>query len=468
MRRQLWLVLTTILMASGQSAQAAEPNDVIVMGMIHSGHRQAGPFDLAHLQDIIRRVKPDVVLTEIPPDRLETANRQFAETGRITESRVRVFPEYTDALYPLTREMDFTIVACAAWTTQMNDSRRATMARLKTTHAAQYREMELAQRNVSTQVENTIGDYRDPRVIHTDAYDALVKAGMEPYDRYFNDAIGDGGWSNINAAHYANIATALDSYTEQGKRVLITFGSWHKYYIKEQLRKRDDIRLVSLAEFLPQPSTASDTDTAKPKSATTLLADFAAAWDEANWEKNFRGVLYMRNSKAQDWQHRMTALRSLVLLGEEAVPALTAALDSPHSPTRVLAAQALSYLGPDVDISRLMRTAQTDTTAAARLYAVDAIGGSGKSPQVDWEQLLSTERNRDVRKHINYAQLRADQPVSADVMTALRQWDPATMDTARVGAAAPDFRLKTIEGQPVALSDFRGQPIVLVFIYGDT
>ena len=73
-------------------------NSVIVMGMIHSKHRQNGPFDLEHLKDLIRKVKPDYVLTEIPPDRLEEAAKQFKETGKITESRVRVFPEYTLSL----------------------------------------------------------------------------------------------------------------------------------------------------------------------------------------------------------------------------------------------------------------------------------------------------------------------------------------------------------------------------------
>lgn len=467
MQQMMLTGLAALTMALSPWANADEPNDVIVMGMIHSGHRSAGPYDIAHLKDIIRRVKPDVVLTEIPPDRLQKATQQFNETGKITESRVRVFPEYTDALFPLTKELEFQIVACAAWTTEMNDSRRATMAQLKTTHAQQYREMELAQRNVSTQVENTLGSYRDPGVIHTDEYDAFVKAGMEPYDRYFNEAIGAGGWSNINAAHYAHIASALDELQGQGKRVLITFGSWHKYYIKEQLRQRDDVRLVSLTKFLPEEPTAAGTG--ESKDAQTLLTDFADSWDEANWEKNFRGVLYMRKTGAGQWQQRMTTLRSLVLLGDEAVPALTDALDSPHSPTRVLAAQALSYLGPNANIERLLNTAKNDTTAAARLYAVDAIGTSGKAPSIDWKALAETERNRDVRKHISYAMQREDNAISQQVIDALKQWDPASINSAKVGSPAPDFQLKTIDGEPVSLSDYRGkQPVVLVFIYGDT
>lgn len=224
-------------------------NTVIVMGMIHGSHRQPGPYDIDHLKELIRKINPDYVLTEIPPDRLDEAAKQFRETGRITESRVKVFPEYTDALFPLTTEMQFEIVPCAAWTKSMNDSRRATLQKLRTTHAEQYAEMETAQARASENI-TAIGPRNDPVTIHTQQYDDFVKTGMGPYDRYFNDLIGEGGWTNINAGHYGLIEKALDQHTGKGKRFLITFGSWHKYYIKEQLLKRADIQLVPMSEYL--------------------------------------------------------------------------------------------------------------------------------------------------------------------------------------------------------------------------
>jgi peroxiredoxin len=32
------------------------------------------------------------------------------------------------------------------------------------------------------------------------------------------------------------------------------------------------------------------------------------------------------------------------------------------------------------------------------------------------------------------------------------------------GQRAPDFKLTTLEGQTIALSDYRGQPVLLVFL----
>ena len=179
-------------------AETDNKNSVIVMGMIHRKHRDPGPYDLDHLKDLIRKIEPDYVLTEIPPGRLAEATRQFEATGEITEPRVRVFPEYTDALFPLVKELKFEIVPCAAWNTAMNDSRRATLAKAKQTHAEQFAEMGQAQQIAANNIAS-LGNANDPVVIHTQQYDDFVKIGMEPYDRHFNEMIGEGGWSNINA-----------------------------------------------------------------------------------------------------------------------------------------------------------------------------------------------------------------------------------------------------------------------------
>jgi len=41
-----------------------------------------------------------------------------------------------------------------------------------------------------------------------------------------------------------------------------------------------------------------------------------------------------------------------------------------------------------------------------------------------------------------------------------------TSDTLKVGDTAPDFELPTADGATVRLVDYRGKPLVLVFIRG--
>ena len=216
----------------------------------------------------------------------------------------------------------------------------------------------------------------------------------------------------------------------------------------------------------PVPASQNQTADVKPEQ---LLNEFKAKWDAEKWAKRSRGKMYMRPIGEVGWKVRMTTLRSLVLMGKASVPALITALDSDHDPTRVLAAQALSFLAPHADLDRVQTSLAEDKNAAVRLYAADTIGMSGKTKGMDWKKLADPQRNRDVRKHISYASERGNHAISDDVITTMNDWKPSLMDTAKVGSAAPDFRLKTIDGKQISLSDYRGkQSVVLVFIYGDT
>jgi len=221
----------------------SKPTEVAVVGVIHSGHRTSEVYSLDVLEQMLRDFKPDVVLTEIPPDRLAEAEAQFAATGEITESRVRVFPEYTDVLFPLQAELGFEIVACAGWTSEMAADRRAKIVAWQDERPEQTATINAAQAAVD-QNQRTLGDPDDPRVIHTDAYDEFVRAGMQPYNELWNDDLGAGGWTNINQAHWDLIEAAIDAHP--GQRIVITFGSWHKYWFLDRLRERDDVVLLAV------------------------------------------------------------------------------------------------------------------------------------------------------------------------------------------------------------------------------
>jgi len=109
----------------------AKLNKVIVLGMIHGRHETSERYSTQRVKGIIKAIAPDYVLTEIPPDRLAEAMKGFIETGEVTETRTRVFPEYKDVLFPLSREMDFKIIPTAAWSRGMADFRREALGRIR-------------------------------------------------------------------------------------------------------------------------------------------------------------------------------------------------------------------------------------------------------------------------------------------------------------------------------------------------
>ena len=214
---------------------------------------------------------------------------------------------------------------------------------------------------------------------------------------------------------------------------------------------------------------AKKTSNDQKMDAEQLLAKFFKAFDESKWEKDFRGKNHIRATGDAGWKVRAETLQQLVAGGAASIPAIEQALTSKDAPTRILAAQAIGYLAPMADIEMLTKVAKTDTEPAVRLYAVDAIGMSGKGKNVDWDALAKNEKNRDVLMHINYAKSRGAKGVEQSVTASLAAMSNKSIDSAKVGQPAPEFTLNSVDGTKFSLSQFKGkQPVVLIFIYGDT
>ncbi|WP_419162735.1 hypothetical protein [Candidatus Palauibacter sp.] len=222
-------------------------NEVVVLGMIHSGHETSEMFSLEVVRDLVREIDPDYWLTEIPPNRWDRAWAEFEATGTVAEPRVRRFPEYMEGLFPLSRELEFEVIPTAGWTEPMSDFRAAYLDAYsrdpdRAEGWAEYRAAAEASAEALA-----AGAADDPRWIHTDAYDEAYDIRMRTYARLFDPALGPGGWEAINASHWAYIEAGLDRHRGEGVRFLLTYGAGHKGPFLRELRKRDDIVLLDVA-----------------------------------------------------------------------------------------------------------------------------------------------------------------------------------------------------------------------------
>lgn len=226
-------------------------NEVLILGTIHSGHLTDSVYSTAYLDKLIREIKPDYILAEIPPDRFIAAMNGFKRDDSISEPRVMRFPEYTDVVFPLTKEMDFEIIPTAGWTKPMADERTEKLKAISqdSTRVSDWKAY-LKGNRLSDSIYQSTGKVNDPYFIHTDSYDSIQDIALQPYNRLFNIELGLGGWENINIAHYWNIEKALEKHSYEGKRFLIIYGAGHKGWFLGQLRKRDDIQLLKMKPFL--------------------------------------------------------------------------------------------------------------------------------------------------------------------------------------------------------------------------
>jgi hypothetical protein len=238
------------LTSCGPEPLAAPPEGattVSVIGAIHGRHRASEDYSLEVLRQAIVQFDPDIVMVELPPDRFAKASANFDQYGEVRESRADDFPELTDVIFPLRKDMGFEIIPVAAWTAEIASERRAVEKRLEKDPARgeDWSEYQAAILRYGRAVS---GRLDDPAFIHSRAFDAAVKARQKTYERLFGDDLGAGGWRVINAAHLANINAALDAVAGKEKRVLVLFGAAHKYKIVEGLEAREDV-------FLADPAT---------------------------------------------------------------------------------------------------------------------------------------------------------------------------------------------------------------------
>ncbi len=231
-----------------------DKTQIYVMGMIHGQHLKSQLWGIEQVKKTIQEINPDVICIEMPPKRWPAVINEWRSEGTLSDSRIKVFPEYTKAVMPLSKTMNFTIEPCAGWTKKMALERRARIKLFSTSKetAEKYQAYQAAEAGVKKQLDaNPIVD-DDPFVIHSKIYDARTRFELTPYDTYLNDWIGAGGWTNINQAHYDLIEKTISKHS--GKKILITFGAGHKYWFLEKLTSRKDIQLMDIRAFLPMKS----------------------------------------------------------------------------------------------------------------------------------------------------------------------------------------------------------------------
>ncbi len=233
-----------------------ERNDFIVsvFGTIHSGHRRSNKYSLQVLEKAIIKFEPDIIFIETPPSSLAAAQSSFAQFGEVRERRTRAFPELTDVVFPLQKKLGYSLVATAGWSRQLANNRATVLKKIENDPARKSQWQEhITARDKLFRIQRN--NSNDPLYIHTDKYDAEVKAAQTPYETYFDKDIGPGGWGPINKAHINLMVAGLDDIKtnslndKKPHRVLIIFGAWHKYKILEAMEKRDDVALLDARQF---------------------------------------------------------------------------------------------------------------------------------------------------------------------------------------------------------------------------
>ena len=96
-------------------AETITINQVILLPTIHGNHLRKGEYyNLQRLAEFITEIKADIICAEITPQSFENIM-----AGR-RDSRVALFPEYTEVILKLDKKLNYQIIPCSAWKADRN------------------------------------------------------------------------------------------------------------------------------------------------------------------------------------------------------------------------------------------------------------------------------------------------------------------------------------------------------------
>lgn len=253
--RIAFAIVVSVFMSGCQSATksngrtTSQKPQVVVMGTIYEEHLRSQRYSTKDVADYIRRIRPEVVICEIPPDRVQPALRDFQSHGQLQDSYFDKFPEYYGALFPIQQELGFDIVGCSAWTSDLDELRERRMAEVEMNRPADYS----AYRNaveLATSAMQREAIFDDPIGIHSVRYDQIAEQGVSPYASLFSATLGPAGWDALNERSLSLMNDELDRHRGSGKRILIMYGAGHKHWFQKRLAMRKDIELIPFTEAI--------------------------------------------------------------------------------------------------------------------------------------------------------------------------------------------------------------------------
>lgn len=211
---------------------------IIVLGTIHLG-KDSAPAYAKFLTDSFDKIKPDMILAETAPNELED--------GRLAE----VKPEYPEIIIPYAKENNINIIGVLPGEDERDKMKKAKEEILDQIENNQWMRMiwEYASQWEDVAYGRILGMLENPdsmERLQMPEIDILhFSAWFESLSKYFPEYLEL--WNQWNSRILSNIQDVIKE--NSGKRLLVTIGQAHKYWLTEKLTGQADLDVYDLISF---------------------------------------------------------------------------------------------------------------------------------------------------------------------------------------------------------------------------
>lgn len=211
---------------------------IIILGTIHID-KESSPAYAKKLGELIEEIKPDAIYTELSAEQLDgTAD-------------IETKPEYADVILPYVKKSGIPAVPVQPHTDagkQMEEEKEAILDRIEQ-HQWLRVVWEFSSQWEEYMYAKLIPLLDDPNAIEKLQLTEIDKLHIEPWfevlGRYFPEYITL--WEKWNEHFLEKIRDALKAH--EGKRILITVGLNHKYWLMDKLTGSDNMDVFDLQKF---------------------------------------------------------------------------------------------------------------------------------------------------------------------------------------------------------------------------
>ncbi len=212
--------------------------ELIIIGTIHIG-RETSPKYAAFLTTALDSIKPDLILAEI------------ADHERNDDRLADVKPEYPEIIFPYAQANGIETIGILPGEdqrTRMEQSKAAILARIESNqwmrmiweYAGQWEDV--AYGRILGMLENPVSMER----LQMPEVDTLhFAAWFESLSKYFPEYLEL--WNQWNALILNNIQNIIKEHP--GKRMALTIGMAHKYWLAEKLSGQPGVSVYDLISF---------------------------------------------------------------------------------------------------------------------------------------------------------------------------------------------------------------------------
>ncbi len=203
---------------------------VIIVATLHQFHEQSEFYSLDRLRTIIEKINPDIICVELREEDLKSKKNQAIKI------------EYPKCIIPLAEKKRYKLIAM-----EPSDPE---CSRIINKYKQTHQKIESKKTEIFHQYTKLLYDYlfaywNSP----IDVNSQLTNAIFELKHKFQNSLFGsveEQAWEEWNNHFLNTILKVAELY--KGKKVLVTVGVEHVYWLKKHLESNSTIRLVEVSE----------------------------------------------------------------------------------------------------------------------------------------------------------------------------------------------------------------------------